>query len=67
MFIGYTADVLFEQEKDGLFEGLTGNYLRVFVSSKEKLEGKIKRVKIKKRENGKLIASLLEVQCETTD
>ena len=45
-YIGKTVDVLFEEEKDGLWSGYTKNYVRVFVKSEENLENKIKSVKI---------------------
>lgn len=33
-FIGKTLEVLFEQEKDGYTEGLTSNYIKVYVNEK---------------------------------
>ena len=39
-------EVLFEEEKDGLWSGYTKNYVRVFVKSNENLENKLKTVKI---------------------
>lgn len=43
--IGQTVSVLFEQEaKDGLWEGFSGNYVRVYASCSENLSGKIRKV-----------------------
>ena len=33
-YLGQTLEVLFEQEQDGYFEGLTSNYIRVYVKDK---------------------------------
>lgn len=52
-FIGKTVNVLFEQEKGGISEGLAENYLRVFVRAKG-VEGEILPVVIKERKDGKL-------------
>ena len=57
-FIGKKADVLFEQTVDGFSEGLTGNYLRIFVKSDEPLDGSIRSVVITKREDDKLFGEL---------
>ena len=46
-YIGKNVDVLFEEEKDGLWSGYTKNYVRVLVKSDENLENKIKSVKVK--------------------
>lgn len=46
-YIGKSAEVLFEEEKDGLWSGYTKNYVRVFVESDENLENKILKVEIK--------------------
>jgi threonylcarbamoyladenosine tRNA methylthiotransferase MtaB len=43
-----TVSVLFEQEsEEGLWEGLSGNYVRVYARSKENLSGKIRKVMLK--------------------
>lgn len=44
MYVGRTLEVLFEEEKDGLWSGYTRNYMRVFVKSDENLENVIKNV-----------------------
>lgn len=46
-YIGKSVEVLFEEEKDGLWSGYTKNYVRVFVESDESLENKIQKVEIK--------------------
>ena len=43
-YIGKNVEVLFEEEKDGLWSGYTKNYVRVFVESDESLENKIQKV-----------------------
>lgn len=45
-YIGKCVDVLFEEEKDGVWSGYTKNYVRVFYKSSENLENKIVSVKI---------------------
>ncbi len=52
-FIGKTVNVLFEQEKDGISDGLAENYLRVYVKAKN-IEGRILPVTITERKDGKL-------------
>ncbi len=46
-YIGKRVEVLFEEEKDGLWSGYTRNYVRVFMESGENLENRIKMVEIK--------------------
>ena len=46
-FIGREMDVLFEEQtKDGNYEGLTMNYIRVEAPSNEDISGEIRKVKI---------------------
>lgn len=48
-FVGRQMDVLFEKAlEDGIYEGLTKNYMRILVNSTEDLEGQIRVVEIKK-------------------
>jgi threonylcarbamoyladenosine tRNA methylthiotransferase MtaB len=47
-FTGRTMSVLFEQEKGGLWHGLTGNYLKVYVKSREGLLNELKPVALQK-------------------
>ena len=46
-YIGKKVEVLFEEEKDGLWSGYTRNYVRVFAKSNENLENIIREVKVK--------------------
>lgn len=46
-YICKSVDVLFEEEKDGLWSGYTKNYVRVFVESDENLENRLKKIEIK--------------------
>jgi threonylcarbamoyladenosine tRNA methylthiotransferase MtaB len=39
--LGTTADVLLEQQRKGVWEGLTGNYIRVYALAKHDLENRI--------------------------
>ncbi|MBR5156499.1 MAG: tRNA (N(6)-L-threonylcarbamoyladenosine(37)-C(2))-methylthiotransferase MtaB [Clostridia bacterium] len=62
-FINTEADVLFEQyhnNKKGLFEGKTSNYITVVVEGGEELEGKMRRVRMLKEENGIVLGELAE-------
>jgi threonylcarbamoyladenosine tRNA methylthiotransferase MtaB len=48
-FLGQTMSVLWEKETSagsGIYSGLTGNYIRVFVHSKERLNNEITPVKL---------------------
>lgn len=57
-FTGRNVDVLFEQEKDGRWTGLTEHYLRVAVPSEKRLENLIRSVRILHYENGLLAGDL---------
>ena len=46
-YIGKSVEVLFEEEKDGLWSGYTKNYVRVFAESDENLENRLKKIEIK--------------------
>ena len=46
-YIGKSVEVLFEEEKDGLWSGYTKNYVRVFFQSEENLENRIQMIEIK--------------------
>lgn len=59
-FIGRTHSVLFEQSADGVSEGLTKNYLRIYVNSKRPLDSELHAVKITGRENGRLTGVLAD-------
>lgn len=58
-FVGETVEVLFEQVKNGFSEGLTKNYLRVFVEGNEALSGLCKDVRITKYENSRLYGEVI--------
>lgn len=60
--VGQTAEVLFEQPAgDGYFEGLTGNYQRVFVKSGGRnLSGEILPVKITAFDGEKLLGEIIK-------
>ena len=60
-FVGSAVEVLFEQTvEDGYIEGLTSNYLRVYVRSEAELCGKIRKVRLLKAETSFLIGELLK-------
>lgn len=55
-FIGSTLEVLVEQEKQGLWNGLSSNYCRIkFNSDKKNLKNELIEIKIEKREGQSLI------------
>jgi len=60
-FIGTEAEVLFEQTDGEYAEGLTGNYLRIYVKGGEELTGKIKSVKTCERRDGILFGEICSV------
>ncbi|MFH1662597.1 MAG: tRNA (N(6)-L-threonylcarbamoyladenosine(37)-C(2))-methylthiotransferase MtaB [Chloroflexota bacterium] len=47
-FLGRTMPVLWEQKSNGVWSGLTGNYIRVYTRSNEDLANKITEVKLEK-------------------
>jgi len=59
-FIGRSMEVLFEENKDGYFEGYTTNYLRVKVEAEKDLHGEILPVKIIDKEKDILIGKIEE-------
>ena len=60
-FIGNRMEVLFEENKDGYYEGYTTNYIRVKAKSSKDIQGEILPVKIKERENDILIGEIEEL------
>ena len=56
---GKTLSVLFETEKNGIYEGYTKNYSRVEVKSKENISGKILNVKIISSDNEKCFGEIV--------
>lgn len=53
---GKNVEVLFEEEKDGMYKGHTQNYIMVYCQSKEKLDNKIIDVECEKAEKEHIIA-----------
>lgn len=53
---GKNVEVLFEEEKDGMYKGYTQNYIMVYCQSKEKLDNKIIDVVCEKAEKEHIIA-----------
>lgn len=53
---GKNVEVLFEEEKDGMYKGHTQNYIMVYCQSKEKLDNKIIDVVCEKAEKEHIIA-----------
>ncbi len=51
MYIGKQVEVLFEEEKEGIYKGHTSNYIQVYYKSSENLENIIKKVTCKKAFN----------------
>ena len=59
-FIGREMEVLFEQtDKDGYYEGKTGNYITVLVKSDEDLCERFKNVVIKEIKDGKAYGEVI--------
>ena len=56
---GKTLSVLFETEKNGIYEGYTKNYSRVEVKSEENITGKILNVKILDSDNEKCFGEIV--------
>lgn len=57
--VGSEAEVLFEQTTaDGYIEGLTSNYLRVYVQGPAELCGQIRQVRLLRAETGLLLGEL---------
>ncbi len=59
-FVGRRVEVLFEQTKNGFTEGLTKNYLRVYVEKDEELHDKCRLVEILSYDNKRLIGAVVE-------
>ena len=57
-FAGGCEEVLFEQKKGDFIEGLSKNYLRIYVKTEEELIGEVRRVKIIEIKDGKLIGKM---------
>jgi len=59
-YLGKTLDVLFEDARDGVWQGYTGNYIRVAACSNEDLENEIRPVLLEK-DQGEVVAGQLQV------
>ncbi|MGM9552329.1 MAG: tRNA (N(6)-L-threonylcarbamoyladenosine(37)-C(2))-methylthiotransferase MtaB [Clostridia bacterium] len=59
-FVGKKVEVLFEQTKKGYTEGLTKNYLRVFVEENETLHNNCATVEILNYDGGKLYGRVVK-------
>ena len=57
--IGSVHEVLFENEKNEMMQGLSGNYIRVNVKTKKNLNNLIKKVKIIKNENELIVGEII--------
>ena len=60
-YLGKVVKVLFEEEKNGFFEGYTTNYIRVKSKFNRNIKGKILPVKITRKENDFLIGKIEEL------
>jgi len=63
-FLGGTLDVLWEQQQAGLWQGLTGNYIRVYTAASDDLENRLRPARVMSLTADGLAAQLLP--CETT-
>ena len=50
-YLGKEVEVLFEEQKEGIYQGHTQNYILVHCKSKQNLENKIEKVKCEKALN----------------
>ena len=57
-YIGKEVEVLFEEEKIGVYKGHTQNYIMIYCESKEKLDDKIKIVNCKKVIDDHIVAEI---------
>ena len=55
-YINKEVEVLFEEEKEGMYKGHTENYILVYYKSEENLENKMKKVICKEVEKNYIIA-----------
>ena len=57
--IGDSVNVLFEKTENGLAEGLSENYIRIFVPDRIDLTGEIRGVRITERQGGRVYGELI--------
>ena len=55
---GKEVEVLFEEEKNGFYQGHTKNYIVSLINSKENLENKILKAKCIKAENDHILLEI---------
>ena len=53
--------MLFEQTRNGISDGLAGNYLRIYTKGNN-LDGEIRNVKITERKDGKLFGEITDLR-----
>jgi len=58
-FLGQTGEVLFEQKSGGLWSGLTGNYIRVYVKSDNDLTNQILPVTLVKAHKDGILGEII--------
>ena len=58
-YIGKEVEVLFEEEKVGVYKGHTQNYIMVYCKSEERLDNKIKKVKCEEIIEDHILAKML--------
>ena len=58
-YIGKTVEVLFEEEKNGMYKGHTQNYIMVYCKSEENLDNKIVDVVCENAEQEHIIGKIL--------
>lgn len=57
-YIGKQVEVLFEEEKDGIYKGHTQNYILSYCITNENLENKIKKAICKQAENDHIVVEM---------
>lgn len=57
-YIGKQVEVLFEEEKDGIYKGHTQNYILAYCKTNDNLENKIKKVTCKQAENDHIVVEI---------
>ena len=64
-FLGRTLDVLWEQQQSGLWQGLTGNYIRVYTAASDDLENRLTPARVMSLTEDGLAAQLLPGESPT--
>ena len=57
-YIGKQVEVLFEEEKDGIYKGHTQNYILAYCKTNDNLENKIKKVTCKQAKNDHIVVEI---------